>query len=242
MSRLYSLSEFHSEFVSKAALSVILCILITCPFIFFILSFPSQVSRAPWCCCRTSSLPTVCYVIAQFCPTLLKEKLFLVWPFPHHSNMLSLLPGEVTYFWRMWCHPEEPGQTEGVHLWEEKLTEPSARCCTWTGTHPSVTAGCRLSRGTWQGWWKRGWAQGGNVHLQPSKPILSWAASKEVWPAGWNKWFCPATPLSWDLTWRAASSTRRTSTCWSKSRGGARKWSDGWSTSSVRQTQRSGVV
>lgn len=115
MSRLCSLPEFHSEFMPKATLSVILCILITCPFIFFILLFPSQVSRAPGCCCSISSQCSY-YVIAQFCPTLLKE--FLVWSFTQNFNMLSLVSGQVTYFWRMLCHPEEPGQTEEVHLWE----------------------------------------------------------------------------------------------------------------------------
>lgn len=31
------------------------------------------------------------------------------------------------------------------------------------------------------------WA--GNVHLQAKKPMESWAASKEVWPAGRGRWF-----------------------------------------------------
>ena len=30
------------------------------------------------------------------------------------------------------------------------------------------------------------WA--GNIHLQPQKPTISWATSKEGWPAGWGQW------------------------------------------------------
>lgn len=34
----------------------------------------------------------------------------------------------------------------------------------------------------------------------PRKPTLSWAASKNVWPAGQRKWLCPSTLLPWDPT------------------------------------------
>ena len=71
------------------------------------------------------------------------------------------------------------------------------------------------------------------------KPIVSWASSREAWPAGRGRWFCPFTLLSWDPTCSTASdsgapNTRRTWMCWSGSRGGPRKWSEGWSTSPMR--------
>ncbi|PKU49069.1 hypothetical protein llap_722 [Limosa lapponica baueri] len=34
----------------------------------------------------------------------------------------------------------------------------------------------------------------GNVYLKPRKPIISWTASKDVWPAGRGRGFC-ASPL-----------------------------------------------
>lgn len=36
----------------------------------------------------------------------------------------------------------------------------------------------------------------GNVHLQPRKPVASWTASKEVWPAVWGSWFS-SSPLQY---------------------------------------------
>jgi len=63
-------------------------------------------------------------------------------------------------------------------------------------------------------------------HTYPLKWwTVSWAASRETWPAGQGRWFRPATPLWWEPTWSPASSsgapsTRRTWTCWSGSRGG----------------------
>ena len=36
---------------------------------------------------------------------------------------------------------------------------------------------------------------------------LSWVASREAWPAGWRRWFCPSTLLSWDATWSTSSSS-----------------------------------
>jgi len=54
---------------------------------------------------------------------------------------------------------------------------------------------------------------------QPRKPTVSWAASKEVWPAGEGRWSCPSTLCWWCLTCSTASrcgvlSTRETKTCW----------------------------
>jgi len=33
-------------------------------------------------------------------------------------------------------------------------------------------------------WWMRSSTRASNVRLQPRKPTVSWAASREVWPAG----------------------------------------------------------
>ena len=55
----------------------------------------------------------------------------------------------------------------------------------------------------------------------------SWAASREAWPAGWGRGFCPSAPLWWDPAWSPPSSsgalsTRRTWSFWSGSKGGHR--------------------
>jgi len=80
------------------------------------------------------------------------------------------------------------------------------------------------------------WAS--NVCLQPRKPTVSWAASKEAWPAGRGRGFCSFTPLSWDPTWSPASSgapnIRRTWMCWSRSRATPRRWFEGCSTAPTR--------
>jgi len=54
----------------------------------------------------------------------------------------------------------------------------------------------------------------------------------------------PPAPLWWDPTWSPASScgvlsTGRTWTCWSGSRGGPQKFSEGWSTSPMRTGRES---
>lgn len=33
---------------------------------------------------------------------------------------------------------------------------------------------------TWGCWWVRGWTWAVHVHLQPRKPTVSWAASRDV--------------------------------------------------------------
>ena len=76
--------------------------------------------------------------------------------------------------------------------------------------------------------------------LQPRRPTISWDASKEAWPAGWGRWFCPSTLLWWDSTWSPASSsgalsTGKTWTSWIGSRGGPQKWSEGCNTFPVRK-------
>jgi len=49
----------------------------------------------------------------------------------------------------------------------------------------------------------------------------------------WRRWLCPSTLFSWGPTWSTvfssgAPSTRRTESCWSRSRGGPWRWSEGW--------------
>ena len=60
-------------------------------------------------------------------------------------------------------------------------------------------------------------------------------------------WLCSLTSW-WDPTWSPASSsgalsTRRTWTCWTRSRGGPQKWSEGWSISPARRkAERVGAI
>ena len=77
----------------------------------------------------------------------------------------------------------------------------------------------------------------GNVHMQPRRP--AWVASREVWPTDWGGWFWTSTLLLWDPTWNPASSsgapnTRRTWSCWRRSREAPWRWSEGWSTTPMR--------
>ena len=75
-------------------------------------------------------------------------------------------------------------------------------------------------------------------YLSRTQVSVSWASSREAWPAGRERWFCPSTLLRWDLTWSTAFSSgalsTRTWNCWSGSKGGLQKWSEGWSTSPMR--------
>ena len=88
-----------------------------------------------------------------------------------------------------------------------------------------------LRRRIWGYWWMRSSTWADNVRLQPKKPTVPWAASRAAWPAGWGRGFCPFTPLSWDPTWSPASSSWM---CWSRSRGGPQRRSEGCSTSATR--------
>ena len=125
-------------------------------------------------------------------------------------------------------------------------TRPSARSCTWVGAIPNSNTGCvekglrvALRRRTWGCWWMRNLIWPSSVGSQPSRPTVSWAASKGEWPAGQGRWFCPST-LPWcDPTWSTTSSCRalsrgRARTCWSGSREGPQRWSEGWNTSPVK--------
>ena len=126
-------------------------------------------------------------------------------------------------------------------------TRPSARSCVWVGAIPAINTGCgmkglraALPRRAWVYWWMKNLTWATNVRSEPRRPTISWAASREAWPAGRRRGFCPSTPLWSDLTWSSASSsgapsTRRTWSCWSRSRGGPQRSSKGWSTSPMRK-------
>ena len=97
-----------------------------------------------------------------------------------------------------------------------------------------------LWRRPWGYWWMKSWTWPSNVCSQPGRPTVPWAASRESWPAGWGGWFYPSAVLWWDPTWRpasssGASSTGKTQTCWSGSRGDPQQWSEGWNTSPMRK-------
>ena len=100
--------------------------------------------------------------------------------------------------------------------------------------------GIRTESRTWGYWWMKSSTWPGSVHLQPRRPTVSWAASKAPWSAGQGSRFCPSSLLWWDPTQNTACrpgapSTRRTWSCWSGSRGGPQRWSEGWSTSPSRK-------
>ena len=122
-------------------------------------------------------------------------------------------------------------------------TRPSARSCTWLRETTGVNMGwgmkglrAALPRGTWGYWWMKSWTGVGKVCLQRRKPTVSPAASKEAWPAGQGRWFCPFTQLCWDSTWSKSSccEARNIRTCWIESRGQSWRWAEGWSRSPVR--------
>jgi len=124
---------------------------------------------------------------------------------------------------------------------------PSARSCRWVEVIPSPNTGwvenglrAALRRRTWGCQLIRSSTWLSNVCSQPRRPTVSWAASREAWPAGRGRGLCPSTLLWWDPTWSPASSsgalsTGKTWTCWSGSRGGLQKRSEGWSTSPMRK-------
>ena len=75
------------------------------------------------------------------------------------------------------------------------------------------------------GYWvvkKSTWAS--NLHLQSQKATISWATSKEAWPAGEGRWLSHLRPCVENSTalgpW----------TCWSGSREGPQKFLKNWST------------
>jgi len=111
-------------------------------------------------------------------------------------------------------------------------TKPSARSCIWIGATPATNTGwgiqelrATLLRRTWGYWWLKSLTWATNVRSQIRRPTVSKAACPAECPAGRRRWFCPSTVLWWDPPVSPASSseapsTRRTWTCWSRSRGG----------------------
>jgi len=99
-------------------------------------------------------------------------------------------------------------------------------------------------------WWKEELWEESSVTLSVLENVCSarlwrslgcrnWPMGACVWSAGQGRGFCPFTLLSWDPTWSPASCSgdpnkRRTWMCWSRCRGGPRRWSEGWSTSPTR--------
>ena len=130
-------------------------------------------------------------------------------------------------------------------------TRPRAVSCTWGRATPAINRcwgmkelRAALARKTWEYWWMKIWTWANNDRSQPRKQITSWAASKETWPAGQDRWFCCSLLLWWDPTWSPVSSTGALSTgkmwsCWSGSRGGPQTLSEGWHTSRTRKGRKS---
>jgi len=126
-------------------------------------------------------------------------------------------------------------------------TRPSGRSCAWIRATLTINTGwgmqglrASLPRRTWGYWWMKNSTRATNVRSQPRRPTVSRAASREAWPAGRGRGFCSSAPLWWDPTWSPVSiseapCTRRTWNCWSSSRAGPQRWSEGWSTSPMRK-------
>ena len=154
--------------------------------------------------------------------------------------------------WMLWligCHSEGVGQAwEAGPCERYEIKQGQVQCpAPGSGQHP-----VSIQTGSWRNWeWPcgenlgaaGGWKAGHeltNIWLQPRCATISWAASKEVWPADRRRWFCPSILLWWDPTWSTASSTGalstgKTWTCWSGSKGGSQKWSEEWNTSPMRK-------
>lgn len=86
-------------------------------------------------------------------------------------------------------------------------TNPNAKYCTWikeTSTTNTSWEMKKLSasllKKTWECWWMWFWTTASNVTSQPKKPAVSWAGSKEAWPAGWGEESSPSALHWWGLT------------------------------------------
>ena len=140
------------------------------------------------------------------------------------------------------CHPGGCGCHSRLNWWHHCAVPLDTMFGLWfmaedtwrkdgsSGSYTSCPPGLCCRSSTWAG----------NVRLQPRKPTVPWAASGEAWPTVWGTWFCPFTLLLWDPTWSPASSSgapniARTWRCWSGSRGGSQRWSEGWRISPVRK-------
>jgi len=85
------------------------------------------------------------------------------------------------------------GFSSGPRWTPQGSTNLSARSCTWIDATITTNTSwgmkelsAVLPKKTWRYWWMGSWTWASNVPLQPRKPTVSWAASKEVWPAGWG--------------------------------------------------------
>ena len=92
----------------------------------------------------------------------------------------------------------------------------------------TATLGC-TSHSTWVcrgAKLMKSWTWADNMRSQPRMPTsVPWAASREAWPAGRGRGFCPFTVLWWDPTWSPVSSSGALSTRRSGSGGGPQRWS-----------------
>ena len=81
-----------------------------------------------------------------------------------------------------------------------KFTRPSVRSYTLVRATPSTDKGwaedglrADFSRRIWERQLMKDSTWAGSVLLQPRRPTVSWFASREVWPAGWRRWFYEMT-------------------------------------------------
>lgn len=86
-----------------------------------------------------------------------------------------------------------------------------------------------LLRRSWGVQVDQGWTWPSNVHLQPRKTTVSWAASRAAWTAQWGKGCCPSALLKPHLHCSGVLSTKRTRI--SESKGGQPRLLERWITS-----------
>ena len=112
------------------------------------------------------------------------------------------------------------------------------------GATPAINTA--LLRRTWGCWFMKSWTWATDVRSQPRRPTVSWAASKEAWPAGWGRWVCPSALLCSALLCSGETSPgvlRPALEPSAQERHGpvgvgpeeGDKWSEGWSSSPMRK-------
>lgn len=125
-------------------------------------------------------------------------------------------------------------------------TSPSAKCCTQVRAianmnteweNPEKGLGVLFSE-------RLDMSPQLHFQMQSRKSTVSWAASEEVWPAGWERGLSHSILPLWDPIWSAASisgilSTRKILISYSGSREGLQIWSEGWSISPTKTGQES---
>ena len=133
--------------------------------------------------------------------------------------------------WGEWDEVQQ-GQVPGSALWFEAV--PHMNDTVWEEN----SLGAALLKSNWVFWWTKSWMWAISVLLQPGRPTISWAASKEGWPGGRGRWLSLFTLLKPHLEYASKPgdpSMGGMQSCWRRSRGGLWRQSDGWNTSPMKK-------